>query len=227
MMSTRIAIVAGAGSGLGQSTALVLHGAGVTVVAVDRNEAGLKQLPNEVHRQVADATDPAVPGPLVDRVAAEVGPPDILVNTIGAFEVGDALAVTPQKLRQLMDVNLGAALWLTQAVVPHMQQKGSGVIVHVASRPGLEPTAGFAAYGVTKAALVHLVRTLDVELRPQGIRVNAVAPQLLATEKNKALFPPEALTAAVEPEAVAQVIAFLVSDKAGPVSGAIVPAYGG
>jgi NAD(P)-dependent dehydrogenase (short-subunit alcohol dehydrogenase family) len=182
-----IAIVAGAGTGLGQSTALVLHGAGVTVVAVDRNEAGLKQLPNEVHREVADATDPAVPGPLVDRIAAEIGPPDILVNTIGAFEVGDALAVTPQKLRQLMDVNLGAALWLTQAVVPHMQQRGSGVIVHVASRPGLEPTAGFAAYSVTKAALVHLVRTLDVELRPQGIRVNAVAPQLLATEKQGAL----------------------------------------
>jgi NAD(P)-dependent dehydrogenase (short-subunit alcohol dehydrogenase family) len=177
--------------------------------------------------EVADVTDPAVPGPLVDRIAAEIGPPDVLVNTIGAFDVGDALSVTPQKLGQAMDVNLGAALWLTQAVVPHMQQKGSGAIVHVASRPALEPTGGFAAYSVAKAALVHLVRTLDVELRPHGIRVNAVAPQLLATEKNKTLFSPEALTAAVEPETVAEVIAFLVSDKAGPVSGAIVPAYGG
>lgn len=226
-MSTGIAIVAGAGSGLGQATALALHGAGVTVVAVDRSEAGLKKLPTGVHREVADSTDPAVPGPLVDRIAAGIGSPDILINTIGAFEIGDALAVTPQQLRQQMDVNLGAALWLTQAVVPHMQQKGAGVIVHIASRPGLEPTAGFAAYGVTKAALVHLVRTLDVELRPHGIRVNAVAPQLIATEKNKVLFPPEALTDAVEPEAIAEVIAFLVSDKAGPVSGAIVPAYGG
>ncbi len=222
-MTTRIAIVAGAGSGLGQSTARALRGAGLTVVAVDRNEAGLKQLPNEVHLEVADATDPAVPGPLVDRVAAEIGPPDILVNTIGAFEVGDALAVTPQNLKQLMDVNLGAALWLTQAVVPHMQQKGSGVIVHIAARPGVEPTAGFAAYAVTKAALVHLVRTLDVELRPHGIRVNAVVPQLIDTEKNKAIFPPEALASAVEPEAIADVIAFLVSDKAASISGAIVP----
>lgn len=159
----------------------------------------------------------------MDRVAAEIGPPDILVNTIGAFEVGDALAVTPQNLKQLMDVNLGAALWLTQAVVPHMQQKGSGVIVHIAARPGVEPTAGFAAYAVTKAALVHLVRTLDVELRPHGIRVNAVVPQLIDTEKNKAIFPPEALASAVEPEAIADVIAFLVSDKAASISGAIVP----
>jgi NAD(P)-dependent dehydrogenase (short-subunit alcohol dehydrogenase family) len=226
-MNTRIAIVAGAGSGLGQATALVLHGAGLRVVAVDRSEAGLKELPDEITREVADATDPAVPGPLVERIAVEVGAPDILVNTIGAYELGDSLAVTPAGLRQLVDVNLGAALWLTQAVTPHMQKKGSGSIVHIAARPGVEPTAGTAAYGVTKAALVHLVRTLDVELRPQGIRVNAVAPQVIATAKNKAMFPPDMLAGAVEPEAVANVIAFLVSDAAGSVSGAVVPTYGG
>jgi NAD(P)-dependent dehydrogenase (short-subunit alcohol dehydrogenase family) len=224
-VDTPIAIVAGAGSGLGQATALRLHGAGLTIVAVDRNEAGLKRLPDEIHREVADATDPAVPEPLVSRIAATIGAPDILVNTIGAFELGDALSVTPQSLRQLMDVNLGAALWLTQAVAPHMQQRGSGVIVHVAARPGLEPTAGYAAYGASKAALVHLVRILDVELRPHGIRVNAVAPQTIATEKNKAMFPPEMLAGAVEPEAIADVIAFLVSDAAAPVSGAVLPTY--
>ena len=225
-MSTPIAIVVGAGTGLGQATALTLHGTGFTVVAVDRNEDGLKKLPDEIRREVADATDPSVSGPLVSRIAAEVGPPDVLVNTIGAFEVGDAMSVTAQSLIRLTEVNLGPALWLTQAVVPFMQERGSGVIVHVAARPGLEPDPDYAAYGVTKAALVHLVRTLDLELRPQGIRVNAVAPQILATEKNKALFPPEALSGAVEPEAVAQVIAFLVSDTAAPVSGAIVPTYG-
>ncbi len=225
-MSTPIAIVVGAGSGLGQATALTLHRAGLTVVAVDRGEVGLQQLPEGIHREVADATDPSVPGPLVGRIAAEVGPPDILVNTIGAFELGDALTVTAQSLSQLMAVNLGAALWLTQAVAPHMQEKGSGAIVHVAARPGIEPTAGYAAYGASKAALVHLVRTLDVELRPGGIRVNAVAPQLIATEKNKALFPPEMLAGAVDPEAIAGVIAFLVSDAAAPVSGAVVPTYG-
>jgi NAD(P)-dependent dehydrogenase (short-subunit alcohol dehydrogenase family) len=226
-MSRRIAIVAGAGNGLGQATALALHAAGLTVVAVDRNEAGLKELPEGMYLEVADGTDPTVPGPLVERIAAEVGPPDVLVNTIGAFELGDSLSVTPQRLSELIDVNVGAALWLTQAVAPHMEQKGSGVVIHVAARPGLEPTAGYAAYGVAKAALIHLVRTLDVELRPRGIRVNAIAPQLIATEKNKTLFPAEMLAAAVEPEAIANVIAFLISDAAGPVSGAVLPTYGG
>ena len=226
-MSTRNAIVAGAGTGLGQATALALHAAGLTVVAVDRSEEGLKKLPDGIHLEIADGTDPTVPGPLVERIVAEVGPPDILVNTIGAFELGDSLSVTPQKLTELMNVNLGAALWLTQAVVPHMEQKGSGAIVHVSARPGIEPTAGYVAYGVSKAALVHLVRTLDVELRPRGIRINAVAPQIIATEKNKALFPPEMLAGAVAPEAIANVIAFLTSDDASDISGAVLPAYGG
>jgi NAD(P)-dependent dehydrogenase (short-subunit alcohol dehydrogenase family) len=226
-MKARIAIVAGADSGLGQATALALHGAGLTVVAVDRTEAGLKELPDEVHCEVADATDPAVTEPLIDRIATEIGAPDVLVNTIGAYELGDALTVTPQTLRQMIDVNLGAALWLTQGVAPHMQRLGAGVIIHVAARPGVEPTAGAAAYGVSKAALVHLTRILDVELRPHGIRVNAVVPQVIATAKNKAIFPPDMLAGAVEPESIADVIAFLVSDAAASISGALVPTYGG
>jgi NAD(P)-dependent dehydrogenase (short-subunit alcohol dehydrogenase family) len=69
----------------------------------------------------------------------------------------------------------------TQAVAPHMRQQGSGAIVHVAARPGIEPASGMGAYSVSKAAVVHLTRILDIELRPRGIRVNAVAPQVLDT----------------------------------------------
>ncbi len=224
-MSAQVAIVAGAGGALGRATAIALDAGGRSVVAVDRNERGLRDLPAGVRREVADTTDPAVAPKLIDRIAAEVGPPAVLVNTIGTFRPGDALATTPETLRLMIDVNLGPALWLSQAVAPHMQ--GSGVIVHVAARPGLEPAGGMAAYSVSKAALVHLTRTLDIELRPQGIRVNAVAPQLLDTPTNRAIFPAELMARAVAPEAIAAVIAFLVSDAAAPVSGAILPAYGG
>jgi 3-oxoacyl-[acyl-carrier protein] reductase len=75
-------------------------------------------------------------------------------------------------------------------------------------------------------ALSHLVRILDLELRPHGIRVNAVAPQLIDTAANRAMFPAELLAHAVRPEAIANVIAFLAGDLAAPVSGAILPAYG-
>ena len=225
-MSAKVAIVVGAGGGLGRATAMTLAAQGLTVVGVDRNERGLADLPDDIRREVADATDPAVATRLIDRIASEVGPPDVLVNTIGAFRLGDALSTTPETLQLMLDVNLGPALWLSQAVAPHMRQQGSGVIVHVAARPGLEPTGGMAAYSVSKAALVHLTRILDIELRPHGIRVNAVAPQLLDTPANRATFPAELLAHATAPDVIAAAIAFLVSDAAAPVSGAIMPAYG-
>jgi NAD(P)-dependent dehydrogenase (short-subunit alcohol dehydrogenase family) len=225
-MSAKVAVVAGAGGPLGRATTMTLAAGGLTVVAVDRNERGLGDLPDDIRREVADPADPAAATRLIDRIASEVGPPDVLVNTIGAFHLGDALATAPETLRLMMDVNLGPALWLSQAVAPHMRQQGSGAIVHVSARPGIEPSGGMAAYSVSKAALVHLTRILDVELRPQGIRVNAVAPQLLDTPVTRASFPAEVMAHAVAPEAIAGVIAFLVSDAAAPVSGAILPAYG-
>jgi NAD(P)-dependent dehydrogenase (short-subunit alcohol dehydrogenase family) len=225
-MSAKVAIVAGAGGALGHATAAALAAAGLTVVAVDRNEHALRELPDRVRREVADTTDPAVVTRLIDRIVGEVGPPDVLVNTIGAFRPGDVLTTTPETLRLMIDVNVGPALWLSQAVAPHMRQQGSGVIVHVTARPGIEPSGGMAAYSASKAALVQLTRILDIELRPHGIRVNAVAPQLLDTPANQAMFPEEVMAHAVAPEAIADVIAFLVSDAAAPVSGAILPAYG-
>jgi NAD(P)-dependent dehydrogenase (short-subunit alcohol dehydrogenase family) len=224
--SERVAIVAGAGGELGRATAERLTAAGFTVAGVDRSEEGLKELPDGIRREAADPADPAAARSVVDRIAAEIGPPEVLVNTIGMFHPGDALTATPEDLRLMIDVNVGAALWLTQAVVPYLRDRGSGSIVHVASRPGLEPTAGMATAAVSKAALVYLIRVLDLELRPLGIRVNAVAPQILDTATNRQYLPPDLLPHAVALDAVADIIAYLVSDAAAPVSGAIVPAYG-
>ena len=225
-MSERVAIVTGAGGELGRATAEKLAAAGFTVVGTDRSEKGLKELPDGIRYEVADPVDPAGARSVVDRIAAETGPPEVLVNTIGTYHLGDALSVTQADLRLMMDVNLGAALWLTQAVVPYLRDRGSGSIVHVASRPGLEPAAGQATYALSKAALVYLTRVLDLELRPLGIRVNAVAPQLLNTAETRQFVPADVLAHSVTPEAIADILVYLVSDAAAPVSGAIVPAYG-
>src|SRR5215469_5949259 len=160
-MSDRVAIAVGAGGELGRATAEILASAGYTVVGVDRNEQGLKDLSGGIRREAGDATDPTSAKSLIDRIAAEVGPPEVLVNTIGTFRPGEAVAATPEDLKVLMDVNLGAALWLSQAVVPYMRQRGKGSIVHVSARPATHPTAGLAAYSLSKAALSHLIRILD------------------------------------------------------------------
>lgn len=225
-MSERVAIVTGAGGELGRATAVKLATAGYAVTGIDRNERGLKELPDGIGREVADAVDAVAARSVVDRIAASAGPPAVLVNTIGTYGLGDALSVTPDDLRSMIDVNLGSALWLTQAVVPYMRELGSGSIVHVTSRPGLEPAAGQAAYALSKAGLVWLTRVLDLELRAAGIRVNAVAPQLLNTAATRSFAPPEALAHSVTPEAIADILVYLASDAAAPVSGAIVPAFG-
>jgi len=222
-MSERVAIVIGAGGALGRATAEKLAAAGYTVVGVDRNK---ELLPDGLDHEAGDATDPVAAKDLVDRIAARVGPPAVLVNTIGTYHLGGLLEVTPEDLRRMIDINAGTALWLTQAVVPYMRDRGAGSIVHMAARPGLEPAAGMVTYSVSKAALVQLTRVLDLELRPLGIRINAVAPALLDTDKTRPYLSAELLAHAVAPEAVADIIAYLVSDAAAPVSGAIVPAYG-
>jgi NAD(P)-dependent dehydrogenase (short-subunit alcohol dehydrogenase family) len=186
----------------------------------------LETLPDGIQREVADVTDPAVVAPLIDRIATDMGVPDALVNTIGAFQPASAADTSPDLLRTMIDVNLGAAFWLSKAVAPHMQRRRSGAIVHVTARPGIEPTNGMAAYAASKAALAYLTRLLDVELRPVGIRVNSVAPQLLDTATNRAALPEDMLAHAVAPQAIADIIAFLVSDAAAPISGAVLPAYG-
>jgi NAD(P)-dependent dehydrogenase (short-subunit alcohol dehydrogenase family) len=94
-----VAIVAGAGGALGHATTATLAASGLTAVAVDRNERGLRELPDSARTEVADTIDPAVATRLIDRIAGEVGPPDVLVNTIGALRPGDALTTTPEKLR--------------------------------------------------------------------------------------------------------------------------------
>jgi hypothetical protein len=126
------------------ATAEKLAAAGFTVVGVDRNEAALRELPDGIRHA---AGDPAVSRSLDDKIVAEAGSPEALVNTMGTYHLGEALAGTSEDLRFMIDVNVGTALWLTQAVAPYLRERGSGAVVHVAARPGLEPTVGMATYG--------------------------------------------------------------------------------
>ena len=227
-MSATVAIVAGGGGPLGHATAVALAADGLTVVAVDRTEHAMGDLPEDIQREVADATDPAEAARLIGRIAGEAGPPDVLVNTIGAFRPEDMPATTPEMLRLMLDVNLGPALWLTQAVAPHMRQQGSGVRCHRARGRPPGDRAGQRHGG--------LQREQGRSCPPDTHSGYRTAPAGDPGERGRAAaarhpqkpghVPGGGDGARGRAEAIAGVIAFLVSDAAAAVSGAILPAYG-
>jgi 3-oxoacyl-[acyl-carrier protein] reductase len=112
-MSATVAIVPGGGGPLGHATAVALTADGLTVVAVDRTEHAMGDLPEGIRREVADATGPAEAAQLIGWIAGEVGPPDVLVNTIGAFRPEDVLATTPEMLRLMLDVARRIGRWVS------------------------------------------------------------------------------------------------------------------
>jgi NAD(P)-dependent dehydrogenase (short-subunit alcohol dehydrogenase family) len=219
------AVVTGAGGALGAAVVRALRDAGTRVVAVDRSLAALEHLPTDVDRETCDLADPVSVDELFARLSGSGARVGAVVHTVGAFRGGSIADSTIEDYRTLVDANLGTAWWVSRAAAIAMADTG-GAIVHVGARNGVEALPGAAAYGVSKAAIIHLTRTLDAELRSASIRVNAVLPGLIDTPANRASLPPETMARAVRPEAIAAVIAFLVSADATPVSGAVIPVYG-
>jgi hypothetical protein len=193
-----------------------LGGAGesVAVVAVDRTPTALDELPGGIRREVGDTTDQAMAKTLIDRIAGEVGPPEVLVNSIGGFLLGEAVNATPEDLRVIVDVSPGAALRLSQAVEPYMRQRGSGTIVHV---PGTDPTAGMARTASARrpSATSSGSSTLSSARTVSGPR------NFLTPPETGRVIPAEVLAHAVRPEAAANIIAFLVATA--PHSSAVRP----
>lgn len=224
-MATPITIVTGAGGALGQATVRALVAEGHRVVGVDRDPGSLQPIREVAGIETADLTDRDAVSELFERLAGDLGPPDVVVNTVGGFRPGSLFDTTPETLSFMMDLNLTAALWISQAAAGQMAGRG-GSIVNVAARHGLEPTAGAVAYSLSKAALVHMTRVLDLELRHENIRLNAIVPRLLDTPANRGAIPADVLDRATKPEQLAAVIAFLVSEAGSEIRGAVVPVYG-
>jgi NAD(P)-dependent dehydrogenase (short-subunit alcohol dehydrogenase family) len=163
---------------------------------------------------------------LFDRISNDWGAPITVVHTIGAFRDGAAVDSPTGDYRMMLTLNVDTAWWVSRAAGRRMAAGGGGALVHIGARQGVEPSAGAAAYGVSKAALVHLVRVLAAELHASGVRVNCVLPGLIDTPANRAALPAAAMARAVAPAAIARVIGFLTGPDAAPISGAVIPVYG-
>jgi 3-oxoacyl-[acyl-carrier protein] reductase len=236
-LNGRIALVTGAGGGIGSAIVTALAQAGAHVIALDRNASALAKVDDNAEPVVADLSNPAEIGRTMQDMLARHGRIDVLVNNAGVLSPNKLAGTTLEEWHRLMAINLDAALLLTQAVIPAMKAKGWGRIVNIASYAwksgGL--TAG-TGYSVSKAALVGLTYSTARELASSGVTANAIAPayvvspmimeQLSEEERNRQLaaIPVGRLC---EPEEVAHAVRFLASPLSGFMTGVVIDMNGG
>jgi NAD(P)-dependent dehydrogenase (short-subunit alcohol dehydrogenase family) len=225
-----VAILTGGTGALGQSITAALLGAG-GVVAIPyavpeeakRLEARLS--PDQRARVLAlptDVTDEASFGKFVQVVGERHGRVDGLVNAVGGFAGGDLVSTPLPEWERMMKLNLTSAVIACRAVLPGMIEARRGRIVNIASRAVLSPQGGFIAYTVSKAAVITLTQALAQEVKPHGVAVNAVLPSTMDTPANRRAMPDADRSGWVSTDAVAGVVAFLLSDRGAAVTGSAV-----
>ena len=240
----KVALITGAARGLGRAIAEALAADGVALFLVDilaeRLEETRAALAGRGARVAAHPADISTRANCVDAVAAAVahyGRLDILVNAAGIVRFNHATDVPEEEYRRIFAVNVDAAWFLSQAALPHIIA-ARGNIVNVASQAAKIGTPYIVPYAMSKAALAHMTRSLAMEYMEAPIRINAVCPGTMATEIGDGLIMPEGIDYAKiqryggerapnEAAEVAAVVAFVASDRASAVNGAILSADGG
>jgi len=243
-LNGKTALVTGASRGIGRAIAIGLAEHGADVVLVSRRREGLEAVAEEITALGRRAeVIPAHTGreaeidALAEEVAARGLAVDILVNNAATNPVMSGLVdLDPTAWRKILDTNLTGPFLMCRAFAPGMLERGAGSIVNVASNGGLSPPAGIAAYGISKAGLIHLTRCLASELGPRGVRTNAIAPGLVETRFASALFEGPGYEAYVQrnplrrhaqPEEIAGTVVLLASDAGSYANGEVIVLDGG
>jgi 3-oxoacyl-[acyl-carrier protein] reductase len=183
LLDGRVAIVTGAASGIGRGIAEAFAEEGAAVAVADRNEQGAQQVAGAIAggggRAIpvtVDVTDEQQVAAMVERVLAELGGIDVLVNNAGIDTVSTLVDMPLAMWQQMMDVNLTSLYLVTRAVLPTLIAQGSGRIINMGSQLGLEGTDRMVHYCAAKAGVHGFTKALAYELAPHNINVNAIAP---------------------------------------------------
>jgi len=242
-LDDKVAIVTGAGRGIGAASAIALAEAGADVLISSRTEEQLNAVAGRIEalgrRAVvvpADLSDLDAVAGLADTAKEALGRVDIVVNNVGGSMPGAFLDTSPRRLIAEFSWNVATAHALTRAAVPHMLEVGGGAVVGISSMMGRAAGRGFVAYGTAKAGLSHWTRLAAQDLSPR-IRVNAIAVGSIATSALEIVLDDDNLRTAMEqgtplkrigdPEEIAAAVLFLASPAGGYVTGKVMEVDGG
>jgi NAD(P)-dependent dehydrogenase (short-subunit alcohol dehydrogenase family) len=234
-LTDRVFIVTGATGDLGQAVTRALRRSGAMLALVDRAIEKrfpevfpeMVDLPDPVLVYAADLTDPEAVVPLASAVIEHFGRIDGLLNIVGGYRAGTPVHETDISTFDFMfNLNARTVFLMCHAVIPHMIRQKGGKIVNIGARVAYGARKNMAAYSVAKTAVVRLTESISAEVKDYGINVNAVLPGTIDTPQNRAEMPNANVARWVQPEELADVILFLVSDEARAVHGAAIPVYG-
>jgi NAD(P)-dependent dehydrogenase (short-subunit alcohol dehydrogenase family) len=236
----KVAVITGAGSGMGRASAEVFVREGARVLALDisgREDETAAALGDAVVAHRCDMTDEAQVEAAFARAVETFGRVDAVLNSAGIAAAGALADVTMEEYDRIMDVDLRGVLLGTKHGIRTMLPTGGGSIVNWSSTGGVNAsTMPTSVYGAAKAGVIHVTKAAAVEYGPEGIRANAIVPGFIETEmsggkgaaeRHPAVVKNVALRRAGQPEEVAELAAFLCSDRAGYISGAAIPIDGG
>ena len=185
----KVALITGAGKGIGRSTAIELAKEGVNIGLIARTEADLKAVASELEAfdvqvayATADVSSMEEVNAAVEHLHTKLGATDILINNAGIGKFGGFLELDPAEWKQIIDVNLMGVYYVTRAVLPQLIEKNGGDIINISSTAGQKGAPVTSAYSASKFGVLGLTESLALEVRKHNIRVTALTPSTVATE---------------------------------------------